>query len=215
MKTTANHRWAAIAGLAVLTLAPALTQAQAIYRIVGPDGRVTFSDRPPASDGKTTSLGPGGRAPEAGSAELPFEMRQLMSRYPVTLYTGEGCEPCTAGRSLLASRGVPYTERTVNTPLDGDALRKLTGEQSLPVLTVGGQQIKGFSSTEWDQYLNVAGYPKTSRLPSSYRNPPATPLVSPPEAPAASARPTQNAAPPPPPPPAAAPAPSNPAGIVF
>jgi glutaredoxin len=217
MKTAGYCRWATLATLALLVLPPSLAGAQAIYRIVGPDGRVTFSDRPPVGSEKATPLGSGGRAPTGdGAVELPFELRQLMSRYPVTLYTGDGCEPCGAGRNLLNARGVPYTEMTVNTPQDAEALRKLTGEQSLPVLTIGGQQIKGFASTEWDEYLNAAGYPRTSRLPSGYRNPRPAPLVPLPEAPANGAKPpapAQQSLPPPPPPPG--PSPSNPAGIVF
>lgn len=212
MNIVANLRWVAITAGAVLVLAPSLASSQPIYRIVGPDGKVSFSDRPPVGNGKTTTLGPGGRAPadDEGAASLSFELRQLTSRYPVTLYTGDGCEPCSAGRSMLAARGVPYSERTVTTPQDAEALRKLTGEQSLPVLTIGGQQLRGFSAGEWEQYLNAAGYPKTSRLPSGYRNPPASPLA--PAAPTAGTQPApaQDAAPPPPPP-----APSNPAGIVF
>ncbi|HSV53612.1 MAG TPA: NrdH-redoxin, partial [Burkholderiaceae bacterium] len=40
------------------------------------------------------------------------------------------------------------------------------------------QQLKGFSDVEWTQYLDAAGYAKTSQLPSNYRQPPATPLVA-------------------------------------
>jgi hypothetical protein len=38
------------------------SQAQQVYRIVGPDGKVTFSDQPPppASNAKDTAAGAGG-----------------------------------------------------------------------------------------------------------------------------------------------------------
>ena len=213
MKTIASPRRAVATVLAVLALVPSVAGAQAIYRIVGPDGKVTFSDRPPEGSEKATALGPGGRsaADGAGSGELSFELRQLMSRYPVTIYTGDDCEPCNAGRSLLSSRGVPYTERTVRTPSDIDALQRLSGNNTVPMLTIGGQRLKGFSNSEWNQYLDAAGYPATSRLPSGYRNPPPSPLAPILEAPAPTqATPRQDAAPPPPPPP-----PPNPSGIVF
>ena len=48
------HRTAQLAVAAILALLPALAPAQAIYRIVGPDGRVTFSDKPPAASEKAT-----------------------------------------------------------------------------------------------------------------------------------------------------------------
>jgi glutaredoxin len=206
---------------ALLALLPVLAASQAIYRIVGPDGRVTFSDKPPAGNEKATSLGPGGRATQGGlpSGDLPLELRQVVSRYPVTLYSGDNCPPCDDGRTLLNSRGIPLTEKTVRTSKDAEALRATTQQQSLPVLTIGGQVLKGYSALEWGQYLDAAGYPKTSQLPSSYRNPPATPLVPLAEAPtppsAASSPTEQPAAPQNPPPPPLGPTPSNPTGIIF
>ncbi|WP_082151624.1 glutaredoxin family protein [Caenimonas sp. SL110] len=196
--------------------------AQQIYRIVGPDGRVTFSDQPPAQ----SVAKPGAAAPAAGQSPttsgasgaatpLPFELRQVVSRYPVVLYTGVNCAPCASGRAMLSSRGIPFTERTVTTPDDIEAYRRLGGANTLPFLTIGGQQIKGYSDFEWAQYLDAAGYPKTSVLPSSYRPAPATPLVAIQQAPAtaaatAPAASPANASSPPPPP-----AESNPAGIRF
>jgi len=163
------------------TLAPQRLQAQQVFRIVGPDGKVTFSDRPPPAsfNGATVSEG---NARSSGVAvattSLPFELRQLALKYPVVLYTSQNCAPCAAGRSLLTSRGVPFSEKTVSTAADSEALQRLSGEASLPFLTIGGQQLKGFSDAEWTQFLNAAGYPKTSALPAGYR--PASPasLVS-------------------------------------
>lgn len=209
MNKIAPSRWAAGAALALLA---SVAWAQPIYRIVGPDGKVTFSDRPPSGQEKATLLGRGGRVVDsAGADELPFELRQLMSRYPVTLYSGDNCEPCNAGRSLLQARGVPFSERTIKTPDDAEALRRLSGAANVPVLTIGGQRLMGYSSSEWTQYLDAAGYPASSRLPSGYRNPPPTPLVPVPEAPAAAPSPAQDSPEPTP----APPPPANPSGIVF
>lgn len=209
------HRTALLAVAATLALLPALAPAQAIYRIVGPDGRVTFSDKPPTSNEKATALGPGGRSAQpAGASELPFELREAMNRYPVTLYTGDNCEPCNAARNLLTRRGVPYTERTITTAQDVEALKRMGMEATVPIATIGGQRLKGYSEGEWDDYLNAAGYPKTSRLPSSYRNAPASPLVPVAEAAPRPASPAPAAAPTPAAPPSG-PTPDNPTGIVF
>lgn len=202
-------------GLFAGALLPLPSQAQQVYRIVGPDGKITFSDQPPpiASNAKT-SAAPGASARIAGSS-LPFELRQVSGKYPVTLYTGDNCGPCSAARSMLITRGVPFTERTVNTADDAQTLQRLSGDNSLPFATVGGQQLKGFSDVEWTQFLNAAGYPAASVLPSSYRQPPATPLVS------VATAPTVDAPRPSPQParaevPAqAAPSTNNPAGIRF
>jgi len=185
--------------------------AQQIYRIVGPDGRVTFSDRAPGESAKVTTVGAGGTA--ANTASLPFELRNAASRYPVTLYAGPECGPCSQGRSFLNARGIPFTERTVSSAEDIEALQRLSGTPRLPLLTIGGQQLKGYAESEWTQFLDAAGYPKTSQLPGGYRNPAATPLVAvqpqqAPVAPAPQARAPQPES-------VDTPAPSNPAGIRF
>ncbi|MBS4036533.1 MAG: glutaredoxin family protein [Hydrogenophaga sp.] len=183
------------AALAVLTLGSLLGSvalAQGVYRIVGPDGRVSFSDQPPpAAQARPVTGTAGSPAPAAaGNAALPFELRRVASQFPVTLYTGKDCSPCNSGRNLLNSRGIPYVERTVTTPDDAAALTRLAGEPTVPVLTIGSQQIKGYSDVQWAQYLDAAGYPKQSQLPSNYRRPQPEPLVAAqPAAPAAAAAP--------------------------
>lgn len=174
---------AAAGALTLVALAAALpgdASAQQIYKIVGPDGRVTFSDRAPADPAAKATAATVIGMSNGGTpiASLPYEVRAAATRYPVTIYTSPGCGTCAHGRSLLQSRGVPFAEKTVATKEDGDALMRLTGATSVPILTIGAQQLKGFSESEWTQFLDAAGYPKTSQLPSSYVPSPATPMVA-------------------------------------
>lgn len=161
---------------ALLTALPSF----ALYKVVGPDGKVTYTDRPPAtqatSAGKVQPLSSSG-VPVADDA-LPFELRQIASRYPVTLYSSEKCSPCDSGRNFLRQRGIPYVERTVSTQADFDAMQRVEGTSEFPVLRIGGQQVKGYSDAEWATYLDAAGYPRQSRLPASYRFPSAQPMVA-------------------------------------
>lgn len=194
-------------------------QAQTIYRVEGPDGRITFSDRPQATTNQATTTSTGHSAMGAsatGAAALPYALRQAVSKFPVTLYTTNNCSACDSGRGLLGQRGIPFAEKTVTTAEDAAALQRISGEVAMPFLTIGGQQIKGFSDSEWTLFLDAAGYPKVSLLPANYRSLPATPLVTlqAPTAPIANTenRPTQRTAP------AIAPlqdAAANPAGIKF
>lgn len=167
-----------LASCALVALGAAPVYAQTIYRIVGPDGKLTFSDKAPVDLAKATSTTAGGKVPSAGETALPYELRQVVNRYPVTLYSGASCVPCNAGRLLLHSRGVPFTEYAISTAEDVEALQRLSGDKSLPFLAIGGQKIKGYSEAEWVEFLNAASYPATSMLPTNYRNPPAKPLVT-------------------------------------
>ena len=167
----------------LLALLLAAGGAQAQYKVVGPDGKITYTDRPPTQAGSQVQpLRPGGGpagpvTPPAGPA-LPAELRPLVARFPVLLYTSADCAPCDAGRKLLADRGVPFNERTVGSDDDLAALHRLTAGRTVPALSVGAQALRGFQETDWQATLDLAGYPKESRLPRGYQPPPATPVVA-------------------------------------
>ncbi|HEY9065782.1 MAG TPA: glutaredoxin family protein [Burkholderiaceae bacterium] len=169
----------------------ATTPLYAQYKVVGPDGKVTYTDRPPApASGKVSELGARGAA-AAESMVLPLELRQPAARYPVTLYASTGaCDPCESARQLLRRRGIPYSEKSVQSVEDADALERLSGGRDSPTLSIGSQTLRGLAPEVWNSYLDAAGYPRESRLPPNYQYQPATPLVAratprPAEAPAA------------------------------
>ena len=166
-------------GLAVVLLAT--TPALAQYKVVGPDGKITYTDRPGAAPGaQVQPLRPSGAAATsaAPNATLPAELRPLVARFPVLLYTSSDCAPCEAGRKLLQQRGVPYNERSVSSDDDIAALTRLTGGRSVPALSVGSQALRGFQEADWQSTLDLAGYPRSSRLPGNYAAPASAPLVA-------------------------------------
>jgi len=197
------------APLAALLLA---LPCHALYKVVGPDGRVTYTDRPPAAaaaGSKVSSLGAGGNA--VSETQLPLELRQPVARYPVTLYTMDTCNPCDAARQLLRQRGIPFAEKQVSTREDADALQRLSGGNQAPTLAIGAQVLRGLSPDVWNSYLDSAGYPRESRLPATYQFPAATPLTG--QRDASAPQTVQPAAPP-----ATLPAPAalpEPSGIKF
>lgn len=151
------------------------------FKVVGPDGRITYTDRPPSAEmGRAVPMGrdaaAGGEA--AGTSTMPLELRQVTTRFPVTLYASPDCVPCDTGRRLLQERGIPYVERGIINEDDAEAMNRITGGRSVPALTIGTQALRGFSDTDWHAYLDAAGYPRESRLPRGYQAPAATPLVA-------------------------------------
>jgi glutaredoxin len=183
--------------------------AAALYKVVGPDGRVTYTDRPPGDSGARVSTLNREAGNEVVSPQdiLPYELRQAAARYPVTLYTSADCAPCDAGRQLLVQRGVPFSEKRIVTDDDAAALDRVIGGRTVPSLTIGAQALRGLSSIEWNAYLDAAGYPRESRLPRGWQQSAATALVqrgNPHSAPAPASAP--QAAPP-------APAPSEPSVV--
>ena len=196
---------------AATALVLCVTPALALYKVVGPDGKVTYTDRAPSDTGsKVVPFTSGGTPDKVPDIGLPIELRQVVAKYPVTLFTATDCPPCDAARSLLQQRGVPYTEKRVSSEEDIQALERLIGGRSVPGATIGPQALRGLNAADWVAYLDAAGYPKESRLPRGWQPPAVTPLVAVREAaPVATPRPAPQPAP------AAEGAAPTPGGIKF
>ena len=172
---------------AALALLFVITSAHAqLYKWVAPDGTVSYSDKPPPSsvvkvERKSYSSGP-------SLGDLPYEVAQAVKSNPVTLYTMPKCSGCDLGRKLLSERGVPFSEKTVNTNEDIERVQKISGGTQMPVLTIGRNKQTGFAPSQWADALTAAGYPTSNTLPKSYTNPapePAAPPVKAADQPAA------------------------------
>jgi glutaredoxin len=172
LRVPAALRMAAVALALAGTAAGALAQA---YRVVGPDGRVTYTDRPPTA---AQAAPGGGTGTETVGTGLPYQTRQAMAKYPVSLYAGKNCGPCDQARQWLRGRGIPFTEYSVASNADIAALQARFGDGTLPVVTIGSQPIKGYSAGEMQAYADAAGYPAQARL-GGYAWPAAVPLAPP------------------------------------
>lgn len=166
----------ALLALGLLASAPAHAQ----FKVVDADGRVTYTDRPPSpsAGARVTPVRRDGSVAATDAVLLPLELRQAAQRFPVTLYSAAECAPCESARRLLQSRGVPHSERLISDDADGEALARLTQGRVVPTLTIGAQVMRGYAETDWNATLDLAGYPRESRLPRGYLAPPVTPLVA-------------------------------------
>ena len=111
------------------------------------------------------------RAAAAAEPELPFELRQVATKYPVTLYTTTGaCEPCSSGRQLLKQRGIPVHERQVVTARGQRCARAPLGRaRSADADASARRSCAATPPRPGTPYLDAAGYPRESRLPSTYQ----------------------------------------------
>lgn len=167
----------ALLALGAGLMAAAPVQAQQVYRIVGPDGKVTFSDRQPEKpDAKVATVRSGNGQAEANNA-LPPELRRVANQYPVTLYVTRDCDVCNAARQLLVGRGIPFAEKIIVSNADISSFKQLSGSDTLPALSISSQFLRGLQESEWNSYLDAAGYPAQIQLPATYRRPAPEPLV--------------------------------------
>lgn len=146
-----------------VTLAALLGNAQAgeMYRWVDKSGKVHYSDTraPDATEVEKKKLG----TPETGDAGLSFDTRRAKQHFPVTLYVTDTCaDPCKQSRNLLSQRGIPFNEKNLATQEEIEAFKKMSGADSVPVLSVGRNWLKGFQAEKWHNELDAAGYPRSA-----------------------------------------------------
>jgi len=153
--------------VALVLLAAAFgAAAQSTYRWVDKEGKVHYSDIPPLPADAKSITPRGARASVSDGATLPYQTRKAAEAFPIILFTTERCgDPCQDGRLYLSRRNLPFTEKSVVSPEDRDALRNLTGEAEavVPVLKVGSQFSRGFSGSQWEALLDAAGYPNKAK----------------------------------------------------
>lgn len=144
-------------------LAATFAGAQTTYRWVDQrSGQTVFSDLPPPP-GASRVVKRAGAQP-GDERQRPYALRQAAEKYPVTLYTTASCaDACEQARTLLNARGVPFSERQLNSDQELAELAKLLGnEAGVPSLTVGRRSLRGLADDEWNELLDLAGYPRSA-----------------------------------------------------
>lgn len=155
-----------IAAFSATALSTAAT-AQTMYRWVDKDGRVHYSQQPPPRDAaKKVEQKRLGSAPEpakgAVAGQVPFALQRALSNFPVILYTSPGCKSgCPEARELLKKRGVPFREVSVTDDAGNAVLKRETGDNKVPAVTIGRSRQVGFEEGAWNSELDTAGYPRT------------------------------------------------------
>lgn len=144
----------------LLFAATATLFAAQLYRWVDEKGNVEWRDTPPPPTAKKVERRKIGVS-TIETSELPYSVQQAVKNFPVTLWLTDCGDTCNKARAHLDRRGVPYTERNVQS--DVEAFKKASGgSMEVPLLFVGSNQLKGYLESDWDAALDTAGYPKTA-----------------------------------------------------
>jgi glutaredoxin len=156
-----------IVGVTVMCL-PALAQGPAMYKSVGKDGHVTYSDYPPSGNkvekvmtfeylprsqlpaGTTARLDKLGKEQAAAPAAAPAADGR------VRIYTAVWCGYCRQAKAYLNSHGIAYDEYDIDTPsgLNAFAHENASG-RGIPLLLVGNRSLRGFSELAYDYMLRA------------------------------------------------------------
>ena len=137
-------------------------QAGGLYRWVDKAGNVHYGNIPAEGAAQVEEVRVSG-SPATDDADMPYETRRAKESFPVTLYVADNCgEPCQKARDLLNKRGIPFTEKNLESQEDIDTFKQISVGEIIPALAVGKNWLNGFLAEQWNSELDIAGYPETT-----------------------------------------------------
>lgn len=134
--------------------------AQDLYKSVGPDGRIVYSDKPPAK-GRIEKTMKFENLPSSALPASAFsyveQLRKLRASSSankptkaVVLYSAAWCGYCKKAKAYLADKGITYQEIDIDTDGGMIAFAQVGGGNGVPLLLAGGQRVQGFSPDAYD-----------------------------------------------------------------
>jgi len=140
--------------------------SETLYKSVSPDGRIVYSDKPPAGSRveKTVEYAPGPSSPLPEyvlrfKAEMEKRLGQQSSSASasgdsVRLFTASWCGFCRKAKAYLAKKQIGFTEYDVETSEGMEALARVGGGQGVPILVWRDQKLYGFSEPSYEAFLH-------------------------------------------------------------
>jgi len=152
---------------AVCVLSLTLTMSAAadtVYKVVGPDGEITYSDKPPADRAPTNTLEfrnlPSSPLPAhvlrfREQLEQSAEGRINAARAPrasdTVLFTASWCGHCKRAKAHLAAAQIGYVEYDIENVDGMRAFISAGGSGGVPLLVAGDRRIQGYSVPAYDR----------------------------------------------------------------
>jgi glutaredoxin len=92
-------------------------------------------------------------APRPREEFKPVKRRVLGRNSDVVLYYADWCGYCKKARRWLDERNVVYDLRDIDIPRYGKELAEVSGGKSIPVLSIGGELVRGFNPKAYERAL--------------------------------------------------------------
>ncbi len=149
----------------VLSFAISMTaSADTVFKAVGPDGEITYSDKPPADRARANALEfrnlPSSPLPAQvlrfrEQLEKSAEGRISAARAPragdVALFTASWCGHCKRAKAHLAAAQINYVEYDIENVDGMRAFIGAGGSGGVPLLVAGDRRVQGYSSAAYEQ----------------------------------------------------------------
>lgn len=150
--------------LACSAVFSAASLAQNLYKSIGPDGKVVYSDRPPAEGRLEKTM----QFKNLPSTSLSADQLEKMRRQnagsqaaipsgQAVIYTTAWCGYCKKAKSYMSSKGISYREVDIETDHGLAAYAKAGGGKGVPLLQYRGQSVQGFSVEAYEALFGRKG----------------------------------------------------------
>lgn len=124
-------------------------QAQ-IYKVVGPDGKVSYSDKEPqAEKAEKLKIQTYSGTPSVSSLDASVKR--------VTLFSAQWCGHCRAAKAYFNKNKIAFDEWDTDKSYYAQRKMKEFGTKSVPVILVGNQKMIGFSPESFEAMRGKAG----------------------------------------------------------
>ena len=139
--------------------------ADTMYKSIRPDGKIVYSDRPPA-EGRIEKMITFENLPSSALPKETFsyveQLKRLKASAPVVasresivLYSATWCGYCANAKAYLADKGISYQEIDIDTSEGKAAFAQAGGGKGIPLLLAGRQRVQGFSSAAYDEIFAI------------------------------------------------------------
>jgi len=140
-----------------------VSHADTLYKVVGPDGKITYSDKRPIKGNVEKKLtfknlprtqlpaSASSQSATGGTTKVTNNAKTISGQ--VTLFTASWCGYCKQAKAYLASQSINYREVDIETQ-DGMAeFSQAGGSGAVPLLMAGKESLQGFSPEAYDDLL--------------------------------------------------------------
>jgi glutaredoxin len=143
---------------------PTSASADTVYKAVGPDGEITYTDKPPTDRTRANTL----EFRNLPSSPLPAEVLRFReqleksaqgrinaARAPragdVALFTASWCGHCKRAKAHLAAAQISYVEYDIENVDGMRAFIGAGGSGGVPLLVARDRRVQGYSAAAYDR----------------------------------------------------------------
>ncbi len=143
-----------ITGLLTTLLSSGSLGDSRLYKYTDDNGRVHYTDRPPADrQAETIDIEIQSHDGQGRVADYTALLSPAETGNNVTIYTTDWCHVCKKAKRYMNDESIQYTERDIEKSRKAKREFDRLGGKGVPVIVVGEKKMHGFSAQKLDALI--------------------------------------------------------------